>query len=142
MRYLEVKFSDTDFGMDLFNAVKQIWDWVTSDYDSHSHESNKRSVVNSFIILYQENRLEPMIRKMVLLNALGHDVEWCTRGLRKDDDFRMHDRIEDVTAGAPHLQEYFSDLEVAFHNTKKFTKEWQNSEHLWFDLETGEGNTF
>jgi hypothetical protein len=142
MRYLEVKFHDNDFHQDFLHAVKKIWDWVVSDFESHSLQENRRSVVDSFVLLHKEYLLETMVQKMILLSALNHDVEWATRGLYRNDDMFGSRVLKTVTTEAYHLQEYFSKVEIEFHDTLEFADKNENAEHIWFDLKNGNCGCF
>lgn len=132
--YLEVKFHDNDFTSDILNALDKLFDWITIQ---KTHFSTERTVAEMFHILNNGKILEPMIRKIVTLNASGHDVEWATRGLYSKDH-TVNDTIKPASENVKDLEEYFEDLTIEFHADNDMINTDENGEHCILNMETGE----
>jgi hypothetical protein len=138
--YLELLFHDNDFGMDICECLEKLWGYVRSNIQAYTPQ--ERNIAEAFAFLHKKQRLEPMLKKMLVLIATGHDVEWSTRGLHDKSGDGFHKNVKPASEDIPRFEEYFEGLKVKFHDTKDFTKEWENSEHGWLDLESGDVGTF
>lgn len=139
MIFIEVAFGDNDFGFPIVAALKRLWGYVHKN-NAHLVESNSRTVPQMFYELHKHSALETMIKRLFVLETLCGSVEFKTRGLA----YKKVDWKEKIIKG-PHGfkgHDNYLGCAVKFHKTKKFTHKWQNGEHAWLDLETGESDTF
>lgn len=139
--FLEIKFHDNDFGTDIMEAIRKIYNYIHSDIFHHSCD-NKRTVTEAFLHLHEQGLLIQMIKKQVTALALCHDVEWCTRGVYNKEYDTMHNKIKPLTEEVDRLQKYFDGMELEFHEDGEFTLNWQNYEHAYIDLEHGNSGVF
>jgi hypothetical protein len=139
--FLEFKFRDNDFSWDAIQALNMIWKWIKNDIDSHSLSSNSRTIPEAFKYLHERGLLVPMIKKMVVLNATNHDVEWATRGIH-DSKYTLQDKIKPASEGIPFFEKYFDKIEIEFHDNGKFTIKDENGEYAWLDLDSGRTGNF
>lgn len=139
--FLEFKFHDNDFGNDAKEALDKLWQLVSGDISAHSHSAN-RTASEVFVYLHGTGLLKQMIKKLMVLSATAHDIEWATRGLHKKGAAFFHDKIDPVSKDVARFEKYFDDIEIELHKTKKFSGEWMNSEHAWLDLDTGDIGLF
>lgn len=138
--FLEIKFHDNDFGTDIIEAIRKIYGYIHSDIFHHSRD-NTRTVTEAFLHLHEQGLLIQMIKKQVTALALWHDVEWCIRGIYNKEYKAMH-KIKPLTEEVDHLQNYFGDMELEFHENGEFTLNWKNYEHTYIDLENGNSGVF
>lgn len=142
--YLELIFHDNDFTKDIYWALYKIWRWVKDDFDINSCSGpDRRSVADSFKFLHERGKLLPMIKKMITVYAITHDVLWTTNGLySKKYDVIPLPSLEFVIEDAKKYEPYFDKIDIKFHEDNEFIKEHHNGEHGWIDLNTGERGTF
>jgi hypothetical protein len=139
--FLEFKFHDNDFSWDAIEILTKIWGWVEGDIKSHSLSHNNRTVPEAFKYLHERNLLAPMVKKMMVLSATAHDVEWATRGLH-DSKYTSQDKIKPASERVPFFEEYFDEIEIEFHDNGEFTIKDENGEHSWLDLDSGRTGNF
>jgi hypothetical protein len=139
--FLEFKFHDNDFGWDAIQSLSIIYRWVKGDIDSHSLSSNNRTIPESFKYLHGKGLLVPMIKKMVVLSATNHDVEWATRGIH-DSEYTFQNQIKPASKSISFFEEYFDKIEIEFHDNGKFTIKDENGEYAWLDLDSGRTGNF
>lgn len=139
--FLEFKFHDNDFSWDAIQSLSIIYRWVKNDIDSHSLSSNNRTIPEAFEYLHERGLLLPMVKKMIVLNATNHDVEWATRGLH-NSEYTLQDKIKPASERVPFFEEYFDKIELAFHDNGEFTLKNENGEHAWLDLDSGRVELF
>ena len=145
--FLEVQFSDNDFGLPLVAALKRLWGWV--------HKNNTymivagfsaRTVPQMFEELHKAEVLEGMIKRLFVCETLAFDIEFATRGLAEErintQWIQMTKRFATISHKELDKTQSYLQISVCLHDTNDFTKEWQNAEHAWLNLETGEADTF
>lgn len=141
MDYLEIKFHDNDFSHAGKLAVKQLWSYLA---ENNRHMLSGETMTDIFKKLYEHEALESMIRRLWVLEILKTRVEWKTRGLYYDfhpafgkvkwEEKAITDPIEDTHSD-------YLTFDIEFHESDAFI-EWNNGEHIWLNIETGDANTF
>ena len=144
MRYLEIQFHDNDFASDIMSSLQKLWKIIVQDYKDHEHYKIRRKPIDSFLYLHKVGLLNTMIEKLVVLSAMSHDVGWAALGIYNKDHDVIIDRkkIESVITQAEHFEKYFKGMGIVFHDDLEFSKTWENAEHAWLDIETGDVGCF
>lgn len=128
--FLEIKFHDNDFSLRFIYILDTLWKTV------HNNRlfKNESSDTEAFKDLHKKELLLPIIIRLVALEAHMHEilsfVEF-TGGIKTPRWL-----TSDFTT------KYFNDIDLEFHDTDEFTKEWQNGEHYYLNLKTGEVGQF
>ncbi len=147
MRYLEIIYGDNDFGLLVENALRRLYKWV---YDSNAHciaqrkqdkHFSNRSIPQMFRELHRHGILKQMIVQLIDSENIAMDVEFATRGLYwKTMDWSRH-KIKNKMTYKSLCNDCLS-LTLRFHIKDTFRQKWQNGEHAYLDLKTGECDTF
>lgn len=145
MKYLHIKFGDNDFGGCVESALKRLWGWV---HENNAHcistEKNDRyfsnlSLAEMFVRLNRAGSLKPLISRMIDLEYMASNVEFETRGLYwKRVEWKEKGNLSPMES----LTSRYLSFDISFHKNKTFTKKWQNGEHAFLNLKTGEAKTF
>lgn len=137
--FLEVKFHDNDFSFDIQSTLKTIYGYVKGNLSSSMNDG--MTVTDAFKLLNQSEILKKMIIKQTLAYALCHDIEWATRMLYRKEPINPKS-VKLLNEEMPRMKNYFDKIELEFHDHGQFTMNWQNSEHVWLDLDTGNVGIF
>jgi hypothetical protein len=78
-----------------------------------------------------------MVERLYHLAYLEGDVEFATRGL-----YWTKVRWKESKIIQPLEKENYLSIHIKFRKSGKFKETWQNGEHAYLDLKTGEVNTF
>ena len=81
-----------------------------------------------------------LIERLYILEYLSGEVEFITRGLYWTSTKWEEQGIKN--SSVVHHENTYLSFDLSFHKTDKFTKKWQNGEHAWLNLKTGEAKTF
>jgi len=141
MDYLEIKFHDNDFSHAGKLAVQQLWNYLA---ENNRHMLSGETMTDIFKKLHEHEALESMIRRLWVLEILKTRVEWKTRGLYYDSHPAFSNVKWEEKAVTDPIEDTHSDyltFDIEFHKSDSFI-EWQNGEHIWMNIETGDANTF
>lgn len=155
-KYIEVIFHDNDFGQPVKAALVRLWGYI-SENNGHLVPS----LIPLFVSLHRVGALADLFERLYVLEYLAGDVEFKTRGLywdhcskplarylktrdkkkayRPTSNFREA-RIKDP--GKVRYENTYLKFKFHFRQSDKFTKKWQNGEHAYLNMETGEVGVF
>lgn len=139
-KYIDVKFGDNDFGLAMELALKRLWVYVNKNNGHIVGSFTKTTIPQMFESLHHAGVLEPMVKRLFVLEHLCGDVEFLTRGLYWEK-VKWGEKKIDKQLGFKSLDDYLS-CDVSFHSNKKFMRKWQNGEHAWLNLNNGSADTF
>ncbi len=137
--YLDVRFGDNDFGFPMIAALRRLWGWINKN-NGHLTGVINRSVPQMFYELHQAGALESMIKRLLVLETLCGEVEFATRGLYVEKVDWATKKMDKRIRSERH--ENYLSCEVEFHKNKRFAAHWENGEHAWLNLVTGEVQTY
>ncbi len=141
MKYLNVEFGDNDFGWNMMAALKQLWHFIDENNGHMLRFTNdkSRTIPQIFFELHKLNLLEPMLKRLFVIDTLTNSVEVMTRGLY--DHPPMYEKLPSLLDECKN-HDYYLSCFITFHETDDFTKQCQNSECAWLNLNTGDVDTF
>ena len=145
--FLEVKFHDNDFGRAMTSSLERLWKWVVSNNGHMTPRSKYLTISEIFLKLHEKEALEHIFKRMFVLESMLSNIEFETRGLYHKEDsypFWKEGKKIDSDKMIETLKHYYGymNIKIEFHNDKEFAKEWQNGEHAWLNIDTGEVETF
>ena len=141
--FLEVKFHDNDFSWALIQSLERLWGWVV---DNNKNKGGL-TIEEVFLKLHKKEALEPMLKRIFILEQMLSGIEFETRGLyhkKETSPFLFDGKNIDSAKMCETLKHYYDyiDISIEFHEDKEFVKDGQNYEHGCLDLKTGEVDTF
>lgn len=141
-RYLEVEFGDNDYGLPVEHALQRLW------ADMHRNNAHLlpegQTMADQFRKLQKHKRLLPLVSFLVDVEDLASHAEYATRGVDHYERFPPEDDSNSKMPEPPYesVTNSYLGLTLRFRTTKAFAKKWQNSEHAYLDLVTGDAQTF
>ena len=142
--FLQVSFHDNDFAFPMESALKRLYGYIHDNNAHCIHEVanehfSDRSIPDMFIELHKAKLLSPMFHELWVLEYLCGNVEHITRGLYQT---KINWATHVLPIDEKKRIEKYLDAKVSLHIDGTFREKWENGEHGFLNLVTGEAGTF